>query len=318
MARRLLRLTVAIGLTAYVLWTSDPRAVWAACRDANWSWIGAAVALVLVDRTLMAARWLELLGALTQDARPPFLVVLRVFFVSSFVSNFVPSVAADSYRAYALARANVHLAESAASVLVDRLLGVLSVVIVAAAALPFAARIGVPNGVTLLLALTLGGCLVAGSVVFSETVGNMVVVLTKIIPSEALHRGMTMLVDAIRRYSRHHGALARVLLMSVLVQVIRVLQAACLGYGLGLAVPFAAYFAFVPIIVLIIQVPVTINGLGAAQLAFDRLFVPLGAPAAPVFALSMLFLALGVLGTLPGALFYVLTPRTPASDASAR
>jgi glycosyltransferase 2 family protein len=318
MARRLLRLTVAVGLTAYVLWTSDPRAVWTACRDANWSWIAVAVGLVLIDRALMAARWLELLGALTREARPPFLVVLRVFFVSSFVSNFVPSVAADSYRAYALARANVHLAESAASVLLDRLLGVLSVVIVAAAALPFAARIGVPGGVTLLLAITLGGCLIAGSVVFSETVARVVVAMTKTIPSETLHRGMSLLVDAIRRYSRHHGALVRVLVMSVLVQLIRVLQAACLGYGLGLAVPFAAYCAFVPIIVLIIQIPITINGLGAAQLAFDRLFVPLGAPAAPVFALSMLFLALGVLGTLPGAVFYALTPRTPRSGASAR
>ena len=86
----------------------------------------------------MAMRWIDLLVALTPGSRPPFSRVLRIFFVSSFVSNFVPSVAADMYRAYALARCDVHLAESTASVLMDRVLGVLSMVIVGACALPFA------------------------------------------------------------------------------------------------------------------------------------------------------------------------------------
>jgi hypothetical protein len=64
--------------------------------------------------------------------------VLRVFLRSSFVSNFVPSVASDLYRAYALSRYDVHLAESTASVLMDRALGVLSVVRRRARRLPFA------------------------------------------------------------------------------------------------------------------------------------------------------------------------------------
>ncbi len=46
------------------------------------------------------------------------------------------------YRAYALARHDVHLAESTASVLMDRVLGVLSMAIVGAVALPFAAGRG--------------------------------------------------------------------------------------------------------------------------------------------------------------------------------
>ena len=98
----------------------------------------AAIGLVLLDRSLMALRWIDLLSALTPGSRPPFAVVLRIFFVSSFVSNFVPSVAADMYRAYALARHDVHLAESTASVLMDRVLGVLSMALVGAVALPFA------------------------------------------------------------------------------------------------------------------------------------------------------------------------------------
>ena len=68
------------------------------------------------------------------------------------------------------------------------------------------------------------------------------------------------------------------------------------------------YFALVPVILLVMQLPITINGLGTTQYAFDRLFVPAGAAAPAVFALSVLFLALGIVGSLPGGLLYIAGP----------
>jgi hypothetical protein len=100
----------------------------------------------------------------------------------------------------------------------------------------------------------------------------------------------------------------------VLVQVCRVLQAWCLGQALGIALPLAIYFAFIPVIVLIIQLPITINGLGTTQLAFEYLFVPAGAPGPHVFALSVLFLALGIIGTLPGGPLYAFGDKTREDD----
>ena len=90
-----------------------------------------------------------------------------MFFVSSFVSNFMPSVGADLYRAYALSRYNVHLAESTASVLMDRALGVLSVVIVAAVALPFATLRDAANW-SRSSSSSADVCAVAAAVMFSE------------------------------------------------------------------------------------------------------------------------------------------------------
>jgi uncharacterized protein (TIRG00374 family) len=310
-ASRVLRIVVALSLTAYVVWSSDPSGVLAACRGADLEWIAGAIALVLIDRALMALRWMDLLAALTPGSRPRFSLVLRIFFVSSFVSNFVPSVAADMYRAYALARENVHLAESTASVLMDRVLGVLSVVILASAALPFAHVMGdEQRGLAWLLGLSVAGCVVAALVVFSERAAAIVVRLSLLIPVTALQRAAAALTEAVRRYAQHHGELFRVLVMSLLVQAIRVLQAWCLGQALGLTVPLAAYFALVPIIVLIIQIPVTVNGLGTAQVAFKYLFLPLGASAPQVVAVSILFLALGVIGTLPGAALYLMDSPT--------
>jgi uncharacterized protein (TIRG00374 family) len=265
----------------------------------------------------MAMRWIDLLVALAPGTRPPLGAVLRVFFVSSFVSNFVPSVASDLYRAYALSKYDVHLAESTASVLMDRALGVLSVVLVAAIALPFATVNG-RGELTVILAAVAAVCVVAAAVVFSERAAETVRATAALIPVPLLHRVTAALTDAVRSYADHHGAMLRVLGMSVLVQIFRVLQAWCIGRGLGIELPMATYFAFIPLIVLIMQVPITPNGLGTTQLAFDRFLVPQGAPAANVFALSVIFLALGILGSLPGGLLYALGegPRTGASAAT--
>ncbi|MDP9324441.1 MAG: flippase-like domain-containing protein, partial [Acidobacteriota bacterium] len=115
-----------------------------------------------------------------------------------------------------------------------------------------------------------------------------------------------------------HAELARVLAMSIAVQAIRVLQAWCLGEALGIDLPLLTYFAVVPVILLIMQIPITVNGLGTTQVAFVTLLGASGAGAAPATALSILFLVLGVIGSLPGGVLYAFadTPAPPRAHAS--
>ena len=312
---RILRILVAVVLTAIVLYTAHPSEVIRATVTAQPLWLTAAVALVLVDRSLMALRWIDLLVALTPGSRPPFGRVLRIFFVSSFVSNFVPSVAADMYRAYALARHDVHLAESTASVLMDRVLGVLSMVIVGACALPFAPDLGIARGLMFALAVAFVACAAAGLIVFNERASAAFVQIVNIVPLAVVRRASASLVEAVRRYSRHHRALVRVLAMSIVVQAIRVVQAWCLGEALGIELPLLFYFAAVPVILLIMQVPITINGLGTTQVAFVTLLGAGGGDAARTTALSLLFLALGVIGSLPGGVIYALADQSERRGA---
>lgn len=302
---RLFRIAVAIALTAYLIWKAHPSDVLHAAGGADWRWIAAAVALLLADRTLMAYRWMVLLCALTPGSRPPFRAVLRIFFVSTFVGTFLPSVGGDLYRAYSLARLRVSGAESAASVLMDRVLGVMSIVVVGVAALvpgPPAAR---NPGILVTLALASAACLVAAAAVFSDRAAAAGQALAARLPWPRGARIGARLLEAIRRYARHHGDLLNVLAMSVAVQAVRIVQAYCLGRALGIDAGLAMYFVFIPIVLLIMLLPVTISGLGTGQGAFGWLFGTIGVPAPAAMALSILFIALGVFGNLPGGILYV-------------
>ena len=138
-ASRIARIAVAAGLTGYILWRSDPSAVAAAAAGVDWRWIGVAVLLVLVDRALMAYRWVALLCTIESDRRPPIGPLLRVFFVSTFVGTFLPaSIGGDIVRSYGLARLDVDAGDAVASVLMDRLLGVASILLMAVAGLALA------------------------------------------------------------------------------------------------------------------------------------------------------------------------------------
>ena len=303
-AARLLRLAVAIGLTTYIIWNVGPGAIAEAMRGARAGWIAAAVALVLLDRALMAWRWMELLAALTPGSRPPFPVVLRIFFVSTFMGSFLPGVGGDVYRAYSLARERVRVSESAASVLMDRVIGVLSIVLLAAVALAAAPEVPRDSWTGLSLAAAAAGCLVAAAVVFSARTAALVLQGAERLRLGPVSRAVAALTDAVRRYASHRGELVRVLGASVAVQALRVLQAFCLGRAIAIDLPLTSYFVFVPVAVLLMQMPITVMGLGVSQWAFVWLFGLGGVPADAATALSLLFVALGVFGNLPGGLLY--------------
>lgn len=274
-------------------------------------WIAAAILLVLVDRALMAWRWMDLLCALTPGSRPAFGVVLRTFFVSTFVGSFLPSIGGDAYRAYSLSRHDVRLSESAASVLMDRVLGVLAIAFVGAAAVALNPRAGAGSAIVIPLTVAAAGCAVVAAAVFSDRAASVAQALATRLPGQQLRRAGASLTDAVRRYSNHHLELVRVLLSSIAVQAIRVIQAYCLGRSLAIDLPLGTYFLVIPIVLLIMLLPITVSGLGTSQLAFVYFFGQAGVSSAAAVALSILFVALGIVGNLPGSVLYALDADRP-------
>ena len=311
-AIRTARVAVAGGLTAYILWKSHPREVLAATVGAEWQPLLVAVLLVLVDRVLMAYRWIVLLYTLDPAHRPPLADILRIFFVSTFLGTFLPSVGGDAVRAYGIANLNVPGGDAVASVFMDRMLGIASLFLMALAGLTLARDLASNWVIIASLGLAAAACLVTLLLVFSQRVDAVMSTILTRLPA-AVRRAGQRLLESIQRYAAHHAQLAKVLVCSVAVQAIRILQAYYLGRGLGIEAPLGTYFAFLPLILLVMLLPVTVSGLGTGQAAFLWFFARVGVPAAAAFALSVLFIGLGIVGNLPGGILYALGPRERSS-----
>jgi glycosyltransferase 2 family protein len=308
------RILLAVGLTAAIVLRSHPGEIGDSLAGAAWSWVAAALVLVALDRSLMAYRWVALLAPLDAGRRPPFASILRIFFVSTFVGTFLPAgVGGDAVRTVSLARAGVRAAQSLASVLMDRLLGVLGMLLTALAGLALAPAFLSNRAVDWSIALTTAGCAAALALVFSTRVDDAVRRWVVHRSPSRLRAAAEALLDALQAYRGRHGMLAGVLVMSAGVQVLRVCQAWMLGRALHIDTALVSYVAPVPLIVLIMQMPITISGLGTGNVAFVWFFGRLGVPAAQAVALSVLFVALGPVGNLPGGLIYALGPRKAKS-----
>ena len=306
-----LRAAVAAGLTAFILWKSHPREVLAALAGADWRLVGVAVLLVLADRALMAYRWVVLLCIIDPAARPPLREVMRIFFISTFVGTFLPaSVGADAVRAYRMTQLNVRGRDAIASVFLDRMLGVASILLMAAVGLVLARDLAGNRTIVAALLVAAGVCAATLLLIFSRAAAAVASRMLAWLPERARHTADGIL-DSIRRYADHHGRLGNVLAGSLAVQTLRIVQAYFLGTGLGIPLPLTSYFAFVPLILLVMLLPVTFNGIGTSQAAFVWFFGTAGVAAPPAFALSVLFVALGVVGNLPGGLLYAFGRHDP-------
>ena len=250
--------------------------------------------LVAVDRCVMIWRWILLLRA--RDIKISAVEAARLFLVSSFVGSFLPAgVGADAARAYGLSRDSATASEAVASVGVDRLLGVMSLVVMALVGLrawPSNQRDWSLDAIAV-AALIL--CLMAFW---------MHDWLHKLIPAR-LHTGyfirrLLRLTDAVRQYRSHRGTLLHVLVWSLVVQLLRISQAYFLGLGMGMTVPYSYYLLFMPIGLLVLLLPISISGFGVPQGVIVWLLRPQGVPDAQSFALSTLIVLTGLAGNLPG------------------
>jgi glycosyltransferase 2 family protein len=214
--------------------------------------------LVLVDRALMAHRWLSLCAPIAP--KPSRAALLRIFFVSTFLGTFlVQSVGSDAVRTWSLARAGAPASQALASVLLDRLLGVVSILVTAvvgAALAPYVLREPAIAGA---FAAAAAGSVFALLFVFSRRVDEMVRHAVSRLRASRVRDQIGKLLDALQAYGTAHRLLAGVLAASVAVQVLRILQAWLLGRSLGLDVSLTSYFAFIPIILLVMLLPITVN-----------------------------------------------------------
>jgi uncharacterized protein (TIRG00374 family) len=266
--------------------------------------LAVALGLVALDRVIMIGRWVRLLRASGVEVRTR--KIARIFLVSEFVSSgLVGAVGADAVRAYSLGRHTAEDGEALASVIVDRLLGTLSLALMAVVGLlawpsEVSGNWRALAAITALLGLSVGAFW-ADHVVKAVLAGRA--------EAGPIGRALVRLTNAVSRYRGRGPTLAAVFALSVGIQVNRIVGAWILGLGLGLTVPFAYYLWFMPLSLLIWLLPVSVAGFGLPQGAFVWMLRPVGVPDETAFALSTLIIVTGLTGNIPGLLLWLRRDR---------
>jgi len=263
---------LTIGLLWWFFRDLNFREAWAAVRSANWVLIIAAVLSVGLTYLLRAWRWLILLRPLG-PAR--FQTALRTTIIGFMALALLPARLGEVLRAYLLARKeNLPPASTFATVIVERLLDMTSVLLLFAIALPFG---GVEVSRSIKVTSAVGGGLVA-AVLFvlfllaghPERIGRWVASLTRHLP----HRLSDMVTHFSRTFAeglkvmRSPGHLAVAMVWSVPVWMSIALTIWLTSRAFGLTFSMLGSFLVVGYLALGVSLP-TPGGAGGFEWAYQ-------------------------------------------------
>lgn len=310
---QLFKIAVSLLLLASVLHLIDWHQSLALARDAEPRqlviWLSAATALLLIERALSVFKWLLLLRV--RGAAITFWRLLVINFIGGFWGLILPSsVSADVIRGVYLARSTANTTLSVTSMLVDRLMGAISLIVLGCtSAWVVGDRCGLagarPLTAGLAVALVLGLLLLFHRP-FITWMDKQT--LARLADRSFITRVRQWLASCFE-FQRYPGTLAASLGLTILVQAMRVLVFYAVAAAFGVAVPMLYYFIIVPLIMLLIMLPVSINGIGVREGSFVAFFGLMGVPAAQSFAVSFGVSLLTTLITALGGIFYMADRR---------
>jgi len=297
-----LKLVVSGALTWWVFSSVDLGASAERVASLDPAWGVAALLMFLVLLVVSALRWLVFTRALAVSSST--LATVKINFIASFLGQVLPAgVGIDAVRVWFLTRRGARVGLSVASVALDRLAGVGSLLLLIAVFLPLlfskVKDAGIETGITIVLA---GG---AG--------GFVLLFLLLMVPRRFDHiKPMRAIAETIKS-ARQNGLSRRPALMSfglsIIVHLMSVVIVGFLAEGLGLAISWSTLLALIPTVMLLATLPISLAGWGVREGAMVTALGYVGVEAGDALALSVLFGVVMIVASLPGALFWLLEGR---------
>lgn len=295
----LLRVAISLFALAVLFRQVGGGAVFQELRRANWALLLLAWGLFLTGEVVRAFRWRALLQGL--GLRPPFFLLLKLYFIGGFFNTFLPSgFGGDVIRVLELGREGDSPA-ALGTVLVDRMTGILSLMMLGLIVLPFA------HGLVLwvrwlFLAIALGGLVAGGLVLQGSVVRRLFVAL----PGKL---SLTGEGPVARIFAAVTGcgtrALLQALALSTLFNLLNIAVYWLCASTVGMDLNLAFYFVLVPLLSLTLIVPISVGGLGARDWVAQMLLAPTAVPDARIAAWTLSVWTVTAAAGLVGGLLYL-------------
>jgi hypothetical protein len=271
-------------------------------RSGNFSFFAAAMLLFFVQSCVSMLRWHVILRRL--GAQQSLGQTTRIFWTSLLFSTFLPAgLVSDTVRIWIMRQAGADLPHSIDSVLLDRMVGLIGMIAVAAAALPFARAI-----IPLHLALYSVPLLVAATV--AGVIGGSL--LDRLPARWPLSRPLGRFAHDLRMFLLSPEVVGLAGAATLFCAASQPVIVYLIGRGLGIELSILDCLVLVPLIVLFLTLPISIAGWGVREGAMVALFGAVGVPATAALALSILYGVAGIIVTLPGLIFLIAWRGTPA------
>ena len=233
---------------------------------------------------------------LPADSRPSYLTLLAHYLLGFFYNNFLPGgFGGDVVRTGALVQGGQRIAQAANSVLMARLVGLWSIVLLACLTTPVYT---LATGWRAAMPLIFGalGALALAIVGSAFLFGAPMTFLLKSMPER-----WRVWHQELQAYWGQRQILLQALLISFGIQILAVSVNASMARALGLPVPFGILLLSIPLINLVVLLPISMGGFGVREGTYYFLLSGFGVSAGQAVLLSLAVYVLLVIVAAVGA-----------------
>lgn len=262
----LIRLTVGLAALALLFSRFSMQEALSRLSSVSWPLFSLALGLGALGVVLSAYKWFSLVNS--DGGHVTYPLLLRLYFEGVFFNNFLPtSIGGDVHRAYQLGKHTDDKASSLATVVVERLTGLIALVAFAVGGTFLARDLlasvpGLVSAVALISVLTM----TATVVMFSPKAAHWAAIPFRGLGLVSMATKVEEAARAVAAYKQRRTTIVKALLTSTLFNAILITQLyvliAATGGG---SVPLLALAGSVPLVVLAANLPISIGGLGIQE-----------------------------------------------------
>jgi uncharacterized protein (TIRG00374 family) len=253
---------------------------------------------------ISAYRWQILIRA--QEDNVPLGFLAKSYLVGNFFNLFLPTrFGGDAVRIWDGSRYSRSLLKSSAIVIVERFTGIIILLSFAFGASLM--RIDMARRLPVIWISLLVGFL--GLLLAFFLLSRPAYMVFRKIPERGILTAIKMKAFQFREiilvYRKRKAAFFKALFWALLLQINVILHYYLAGRAFHLEIPLLDYFIFIPIILLILTIPVTISGLGLREILFIQIFATYGIADYLAFSFSLVadFVFTLIIGIIGGVIF---------------
>lgn len=274
-------------------------------KGANFYWLILSFSLHAIGLLISAYRWQILI--LAQGTSVPLGFLAQSYLVGTFFNNFLPTrFGGDIVRIWDGSRYSRSLLKSSAIVVVERFTGIVVLFFFAFFASLF--RLDLAQNIPVILASLLVG--LAGLTFVAAFLSPLMRrAITRIPEKRFLSKARQKLLefrDVILLYREKKAFLARAFFWAFLLQVNVIVHYYMIGKALHLNIPLLDYFIFIPIVLLILIIPITIGGLGLREGSYMEIFRFYGIMPNAAISFGLIDWAFGLIIGIAGGIIYTV------------
>jgi uncharacterized protein (TIRG00374 family) len=270
-----LKIIISILLLAFIASKIDWAQALANLYRANYFLIFFVFLLILFERIQLTYKWNLLIRV-----RGISVGFWRLFIINSigaFWGLFLPSsIGSDIAKSYYLIKNNSEKSVSISSVLVDRILGILALLLLCVISIlvggSLVSRFNIGFYVSLLLLIFLFFLYLFQK----EKTSNF---LQRILPKIKFKLFVEKIIKlhlSVLEYKKHPKTLLSAFFLTFIVNITRVLIFYVISLAFNIPIPIIYFFIFIPILTVVIMIPISIGGLGVGEGAFITFFSLVG------------------------------------------